>query len=794
MREDIFNAYRDDGWHLFKLVKTDGGGGNAVKGKYMTPKGWNDTDKVTKYNPNAIYGGVPPKDMVAIDWDVKNGKKQGDKSFEQLQKDLCITIETIVSTPSGGGHAYMSLPDDTKLKKAQEKYPDIDFQSHGSEFVVLGGQTIEGYGEYAFVDEDFEYFRNNGVVKTELLKHLEIRADRVEGGGYESIDDFEHISTRPPIEEIKSILDRLDPNMGHDDGWQTVIMSLNSWDLNGEVGLQLALDWSLKSDEYSERASEEGYDLEEGVREKYYACVSDTPTYYNKLYTLVNKADENRFREKLASADSEDDFEELATEISNSSVKNTLRTSLADEMATKERDLGFVGRKSKKKWDDKLARHVHKEPSDVKELEDTQLYLCDGKHVIRHGYKIIEDVGTQMLGKYLKTFGFGKEEQDILQNNLIPIYSVRFTTSYVGDEEVTFSMRDNAATNLQSLVVHTNPLINVDDYIHDEEIINDFFKDVWNGKAEDIVKIIALTIKTGEQKLNRLMTVAPSNTGKSEIFSMMKFQKITMKRLLNGLRGDKGIGSSVIDGIRKSGLLMIDEANNSLEAEIKDMDKELHVDQFGSGGTQILPLHFTALTSTHKTATRNNSDELYNRFLQVELTPKEVKHTLMQSQVFLRDTDRYTDVVSSYLLSLFRTTMTNDEGKAELQILQDKYRLPINNDLDVILFEISEAFIEETRTSATDDGDVLTKAGAYYYKRKGDVISFFEDRLGEIASLDVGKYSELLTTHFLGEASGKSIRIDGKPVKYYEVSLVPFTKDENVKVTAMFDDLDEKEL
>ena len=78
-----------------------------------------------------------------------------------------------------------------------------------------------------------------------------------------------------------------------------------------------------------------------------------------------------------------------------------------------------------------------------------------------------------------------------------------------------------------------------------------------------------------------------------------------MQRLLNGLKGDKGVGTKVVDGIKASGLLLIDESNKPLESEIKDMDKVVYLDEFGAGGgTQKIKLHFTTLTSTPQTTIR----------------------------------------------------------------------------------------------------------------------------------------------------------------------------------------------
>lgn len=362
MTKDIYDAYVSDGWHIFQLYKTKNGDGNAVKGLYATPKGWNDTDVKWPYKPDAVYGGVPPSDMVAIDWDVKNGLKSGDKSFAKLQKDLKCKIENVVCTPSGGGHAYVrikGLPEETpKLRKAQPNYPDIEFQSHGSEFVVLGGQKVEGYGEYKFADEDFEYFVNDTID----FSSLELRAVREQGDGYDSVDDFEHIAGRPPLEDIKALLAKISPDCDHDSGWQTVGMALNNWDLNGEVGEQLFVEWSLGSQKYVDEQGEDA--IRAGAIKKYSECVADSPEFYNKLFTLANNEDLKKINARLSTLQVADDFEELAEYASKSFITNEERVRIADELAVKEKDLGLTDRKSRKKWSDKLSKSITLETAD----------------------------------------------------------------------------------------------------------------------------------------------------------------------------------------------------------------------------------------------------------------------------------------------------------------------------------------------------------------------------------------------------------------------------------------------
>ncbi len=793
MEKEVWEKYAQDGWHLFPLHKVPGKG-NAVKGEYGTPKGWNDVSKTYKYSPNKIWAGVPPNGMVAIDWDMKNDKR-GLESFKKLQKDLGVSLETVVTTPSGGGHAYTWIDLDkmeegkSRLAKMQDKYPDIDFQSHGSEFVVLGGQEIEGYGEYEF--EQFDYFVNP---KTDFSK-LTLRGDRYkEGEGYNDIDELEHVSERPTYEEVQTMLSKLNPDCDYSE-WQQIAMALNNWDLNGKQGLRLFTEWSLTSKKFIELEGEET--IRFNCDEVYHRSIANSPSFYKKMFGMVNKKDNRSFKSKIAEAKSRDDLLEVADAISNSTISNADRLKYVDELVTKNKALG--NENEKVMWKNAVKK-AQKEVDPAKEVRgNTKIFLCNNRYVVQHNSIIEEDVSSNFLKIMLQgdPFNYTLSDVAVLTHpvNIKPISEVKHIPNYLIKEQWEVKLGEYRGTQLQPLLVSHNPLYEIEKWEYREDIIDDFYNKIWNGKASDVIKLIALSIRFKEKKLNRLMLVAPSNSGKSELFTMLNFQKITMQRLLLGLRAEKGIGSPIINGIKASGLLLIDEANKVLEPEIKDIDKEIQLDQFGAGGgTQILPLHFTGLTSTHSTATRNNSDELYNRFVQVELSPSEMQHTVVQSPLFVADRDIYSSVIKGYALTLFKECLTSKDYKeSDLKYLQDRYRLPVNNDLDDLMYDISTGFIEQTKLLAREKGDIVFKTGKYYYRRKTDVTDYFKDRLGEIPSIDVGKYTEKVLNHFKLDAnrSRATLKIDGKPVKYWEVDLKPYDNGE-YSVVSEFDDLDDE--
>ena len=116
-------------------------------------------------------------------------------------------------------------------------------------------------------------------------------------------------------------------------------------------------------------------------------------------------------------------------------------------------------------------------------------------------------------------------------------------------------------------------------------------------------------------------------------------------------------------------------------------------------------------------------------------------------------------------------------------------RLELNTDIDDMLFEISETIVNNIKEQATAYGDVLDKQGLFYIKSKKDLLGMIEDLLGEHGHLDKEKYSDKLSKHFLGEQKAKSIKINGKPIKYYPLNTSFYYTSEEAAIIDEFDDL-----
>lgn len=781
--KDAYGQYHSKGFILQKSARYKK---HAFReGEYINRENEEFEDNATG------YVGIIPPNIIIVD----NDKYEDGNEFEKLLSDLNLSYkpEPFAYTPSGGEHYAFENPN-PDMVIGNHGYKFVDIYSGYQSVIPIVGTTVKNkqgeLAEYTWADDLDEFIINPFEESMTDVFKMKQRGDVIDNA-YDDMGLTLAIKDEDmPKEEVIELCKKIPiETYRYDTGWLKFAMALYDRFEGSDEGLELFQDTCSR---YTDNNPE--------YNEKKWKARHFHPTgriTYKTLRSLANEGINKLLTDKINNAKTVEELEEASKIMSTnrlntpSQLDEAVRTQFIDNICTKSKEI--IGKPDKVRWK-KASKFIEPE-TEMKIPDGFDVYRLENKYLIRFKNKILQDVNVNMLKEQLASLGiyFKQEEMAKFKNSIQTISSYKQVPDYTLQSSTAFNTEEQGGILLPAFVVRFNPLFDLKEIEPDEEIINDFFNEIWAGKLYDVVRLIALTIKLKEQKLNRLMVVAPSNAGKSEIFNMMNFQKITMQRLLNGMRGDKGIGSDIVDGVRKTGLLLIDEANKSLEAEIKDMDKELHVDQFGKGGTQVLPLHFTALTSTHSNATRNNSDELYNRFLQVELNKSDMQHTIMESKLFLEDSIKYTDNVKAKLLQLFKETLFNDEGKEELSALQDKYRLPLNNDLDEMLYEIGEDFIQETRNNAKEYGDIVFKAGEYFVKRKTDVTKYFENRLGEIESLDVGKYSELLTKHFV-KNDRQSVKINDTVGKYYPLILKPYTEDAETLVLSEFDDLDLEEL
>jgi len=788
--KDAYEQYRSKGFILQKSAR--------YKKHAFREGAYADRENEKLVDSATGYVGIIPPNLIIVD----NDKYEEHNEFDKLLKDLDLdyTPEPFALTPSGGEHYAFENPN-TDMVIGTHGYKAVDIYAGYQSVIPIVGTTVKNkqdvLASYEWADDITEEFIVNKFDDS-MLEVLKMR-ERAEASNNPYDDDMGLSvaikAENMPDEEIKSLLEALPENLDYDT-WIAVGMCIYDRYEANEDGLKLFK-------EFSKRSSEK-YEEELTLKKWNSGALKPTQTTYKRLRSITNELSLKDIETDITTA-SEKDLRKIIKNVASMPRLNTrgklddkVRDDLAVKINTRMKDLKKLDPTVKVVQARTLTKEMQHEVSE-EEIEekgiDAKAYLKGTKYVVRIGKKKVEDLSATSAVTTLTNLGIPNAMAKTIVNKATVISGTEMTTDYMLGQDISYNIENaEGVEKLPLLVARKDPFYDVKSYIENEEIINDFMQKIWNGKAQDIVELIALSIRYGEQKLNRLMTVAPSNTGKTEIYTMLGFQKITMPRLLNGLRGDKGIGTQVVNGVKDSGLLLIDEANKALEAEIKDLDKDLYVDEFGAGGgTQKIKLHFTALTSTHKTATRNNSDELYNRFLQVELLESETAYHVTHSPIFQQDSVLYTEVISSYLRYHFKKCLTEDMyDKQYFSELQGKYRLPLNNDLDEFLYGVSEQVISNLKHLASDEGDILIRQGEYYAKRKGDITAMIEDLLKEVSSIDHGKYGEKIASHFIG-AQSKTIKINGKPVKYYPLNLKTYTQDKEQQVVDEFEDLDLEE-
>lgn len=786
MLRDAYEKYRSKGFVMLRTVKHR---------KFSKETGGYAERQNDEYKEGETgYAAIVPPDIIIVDND---SYKDGGEGFNAFLSDMGYKASDIVAfakTPSGGEHYAFVNPYPTKIIGLKNRYPNLDvFTGYQSVIPCVGTVALNKHGElgtYTWADDNFE---EDVILNPWNEKFLELFEMRERG---ESLaNDYDDLSlgekeNEMPDDEVVMMIERI-PNeeLNYDGVYLPIAMALYDRYEGGERGLELFQQFCAKV--------KEGNDPEQNAKKWDSGHFKSSQITYKRLRKMYKTM---YFAHQINTAKSEKDLSKVISEmrkVEKFMVDDVdLRTTYATKINAKYKEL--------KKQGVPIARVPHvsailKEatPEQTRSASETpvktKLYLCDGKYYVQHGVDLFENIPMNVMAKYLRSFGYGKDEIEAITDSPIAVRDIRRVPDYLIKEDVVFRL-EHRGSNAPDLSQRYNPLSNIELFDEDDDVLHDFLQDVWAGKIDDIVKLIALTIKFGERKLNRLMLVAPSNSGKSEIFKHLGFQKITMPRLLAGMRGDKGVGAQVIDGIRRTGLLLIDEANDALPSDVKDMDETLQLDQFQKGGTQILRLHFTGLTSTHKTATSYNSDELYNRFLQVELKRDEMRHTIMESELFLKDSETYTKIVRSYMLRTFNEWLHSNATVNDLRELQDKYRLPVNDTFSDILMQISEEVIDVYRNGASHDGDILVQGGVYYLKKKSDLKNQIKQLLEQVhktTNIDIGKYTERMFEHFLSDSEGKSIRLGDKVVKYYRLNLTPYYEDKEQEIINDFDVLEE---
>lgn len=784
MLKDAYQKYRAKGFVMLRTVKHRKF--SAESGRYPERKNEEYKDGETG------YAAIVPPEIIIVDND--SYKDEGE-SFNAFLSDMGYKPSDIVAfakTPSGGEHYAFVNPYPTKIIGSTKRYPKLDVFTGYQSVIPCVGTVAENkqgkLGTYTWGDDNFE---EDIVLNAWNEKFLELFAMRERGERH--ANDYDDLSlaekeNEMPDEEVVMMIEQIPNNtLDYDGIYLPIAMALYDRYEGGERGLELFQQFCAKI---------EDNDPEQNAKKWQNGNFKSSQITYKRLRKMYKTM---YFSHQINTAKSEDELFDVMSEIKaipSMLVDNVdYRKEYATVINSKFKDLKKAGITISRVPQIPKILSLMECKHDIKpiEAEATKIYLCNGSHYVQHKEDFFDDLTAQMVGKYLKSFRYTKDEIEGMLEGMIVIRKIKTIANYLIERSVEFTL-EQRGENVPDLLKVTNPLANIKLIDENQDILNDFLNDIWAGKIDDIIKIIALTIKFKETKRNRLMIVAPSDVGKSSILEYLGFQKTKMKNLVKAMGGDKGLGADIINGIRSSGLLLIDEVEHALPSEFKDMDERIQVDQFGSGGTQVIPLHFTGMTATHSTATSYTSDEIRNRLMQVELVPSEVKHTLVQSPYYLADKDAYTNTVRSYLLRRFKELIHSDCSFDELLELRERYKVAVSEIFADNLIQISEHLIEVFKGQVTTNGEIILRDGFYYIKRKTDVKKEAIDILNEFhktSNIDVGKYSERLYHHFVPDRVGRNIKIDGIAMRYYQMNLSAYYEDKEQEVIDDFDIIEE---
>lgn len=781
------------------------------KKKIAKPYKWKNGETYTQYDKlNSIGLRTGSNSINVIDVDTKDFA-QLTEPFKGWVEDRMMFEDTLIVESANGYHFYVDTGDfklrtSTKTGANKSEIPFIDFRGEGG--MIFISSKVEGIGYKVLSAEQPMKIEADLIAYLPQWEKPIIEVKPSNADGFENLDDTEDTSKTVMNEygglktafDIQELLEPISSECDRDT-WMQLLASAYNLAENKEEVKDVCQAWSEKAENYTERGFNDvwkqlrgggyGVPFKGGMLVKMYNDITA------KAKEKKSKSKFTDYSNKVKASKSVEEIKDLFDEkwTAEPICSDAQQKALYGICKTRANDLEKLdGTGIKHSVDDFKPLVLIEKKKEVAEIKGISCYHFDNKYHVIKGDKLKDDLNKLSLFTTGSGLGYaGSDFEAYVVNKSKLIQGIKRETDYMTKNKVMYELREsNNPSEFDYLHVLTNPLHKDITYPKRQDIIDDFCTNIWKGKAEEAIKLIGLTIRFGETKLNKIHLVAPSNTGKTTMFENIGFQTIHMKRLVQALNADKGIGKKVIDGLKASGFLLIDEANAPLTQDIKNIDNYIQLDQFGQGGTQDIKLHYTVLTSTHKQAIRNMSDEMYNRLLIIELGKDEPDYSLDKSSLFINENEAYSKTLTQYFMWLLKDMLTNPKyKKKDLMALQNKHRLELNNDIDDMLYEISERVLDSLRAQASSYGDVLEKQGDYYIKRKKDLVGMVDDLLSEHAHVDVGKYSDVLVSHFMPDTKAKSIKVEGKPIKYYPLHMKPYFTNIEDAIIDEFEDLDE---
>jgi len=831
----IFMGWRDN---LIPVnLKLVNGKKDAFPSKWANGEIYSDM-QISKKNSIGLRTGN--KTANVIDVDTKDLKKLT-LSWRNWVEERLELQDTLIVESTNGYHFYISTGDfklrtTTKTGRFKSPIPFIDFRGEGG--LIFISSTVKGV-DYKVLGSSQPMEVDKSLILL-LPEYEEVEKTQPSDDGDLMLDMLSLSRATMQTDEVRDLFVNLDPNVAYDTWWQWLASAYNLA-LNKKEVREVCLEWSKKGTTFAQSSFDSKWrEFEAGTlgREHGGGTLIDAA---NKAKTVKVEAEMRDVLEDGVDEEANELFvdgvlSDIETLIENNDTKGakdfgedfatgayiskSLATTLqehdevVDDLITaflklnkaipssKKKGMGEIKLKDafnsvrNKTIADKVDEIQDKEDALIIEEEtksgnilaktsDNKFHMCVND--IFEGNISPYVVDDMLFGAGIKN---GKKVSAMVKKGFVVVSGVQEKSNYLMFRNFRASIKPRS-NKLPWMVIDRNPLFKyLDNFETDKDIVDEFFNGVWGGKFEKIIRLIGLTIKFKETKLNRLMIVAPSNAGKSRAAENLGFQTFNMKRLVAAMEGTKGVGESVVEGLKRSGLLLIDEVNQAIPNTIKEMDKYIRLDQFGSGGTQEIEVLFTIFTSTHGAATRTTSDELSNRVMQITLEPSEMSHTLTNGRLYKENRDKYSRVISDYCKHLLIATIHSDAHKDELLDLQEEFELHGNDDLEEVIYDASVEFINYIKGSATDEKrhtHLKLHHGEYFAQKKKDVYDFFAEKFKTIEGLDHLKYADKLTSHFIGGT--KDIRVNKDKKRYHKLILEPMNESEEDKVLSLIDDV-----
>lgn len=748
------------------------------------------------------YVAVVPPTLIIVDND--SYKDPSVNMMAKLCEDLHLdyTPEPFALTPSGGEHYAFNNPHpELVIGDLTKKYPNLDIYSgYQTVIPIVGTQAMNKQGEigeYYWADDiEDDVIINHLGAQNSVISVLKMRSptedaanDYDDDGLTSAIKDQDM-----PIEEVRELIAQIPTDYTYDGGWLKTAMALYDRFEGSDEGLELFQQFSshctredtAHNAEYNENKWRSGhFKPSRGIT-------------YKTLRSLANEGYVSSMEMTIKSSYTNEDFQAIIEVIATRPRLNTtmeldqeVRTRLSKAINERMKEV----RKTDKSVDLIQARTIlpmieyQKSPEEAqKELGDLEVraFIVGDKYALQYGDVLIRDIGSTGAMRHLKAFEVPKKTAEAIVNNPISVSNIDTVADYLSPHHIIYNLEESPIVEEQQrLIGRKNPLHGEKTYIDDSIVIDEFFGRIWNGKLEDMMKLIMYSIRFKETKKTKLMLVAPSDLGKTAVAEHIGFQKVKMEAMIGAMSAAKGLGKPVISGLFNTGFLLLDETDRALPREVKELGSHLMVDKFGKDGTQIIPLHFVIMTSTHRTAVLNASDEIKNRVLLMELHDDEPEFTIVQSDLYNADPEHYTAVVKSYMRWYCGVLLQDDATIEELRRLQEKYRLEGLNDLDEFISDVIDTVRDAIKAEAGSQGEIIMKNGQYYIKGKKMLREMISQELQQLEGVDVGKYTEKIFKMFMPNADETRIKVDGTPQRYYHLEMHSKIDDD------MFENLDE---